>query len=78
MTGRTFFLNSYELEANPDYVVTRVNRREEEQHEDGQEIPGRVTLRSLEVLPVSVAAEIPADRSVQLPCRRQSRSIREL
>lgn len=56
------------LEADPNDVVARVNRREQKQHEDGQQVPGGVALRPLCIFPVFVTAEVPADRAIQFPC----------
>jgi len=61
---KEFFFRHDVLEADPNDVVTRVDGREQDQHKNGQQIPGCMTLRPLRVLPVSVTTEIPADRAI--------------
>lgn len=59
-----FYFRHDVLEADPNDVVTRVDGREQDQHKNGQQIPGRMTLRPFRVLPVSVTTKIPADRAI--------------
>lgn len=65
--NKVFYFRHDVLEADPNDIVTRVDRREQDQHENGQQIPGCVTLRPLRVLPVFVTTEIPAYRTIQFP-----------
>lgn len=66
------------LETDPNDVVTRVDRGEQQQHKHRQEIPRRVTLLPLRVLPIFVTAEVPADRAIQLSCQSKEKKKRPI